>query len=113
MIITRKWKDVEPKANPHKVDARNIYQDKNALIVHMLLEPGDALLPHKTPVDVVFYVLEGTGTVEIGNEKKEVKKDMLVESPKDIPHSWHNTGKGKLRIMVIKIPNPTRPTKIL
>ncbi|MDZ7821254.1 MAG: hypothetical protein U5N26_05255 [Candidatus Marinimicrobia bacterium] len=61
MITSRKWKDVEPKPNPHKVDARNIYHDEHALVVHMVLQPGDSLLTHKTPVDVVFYVLEGKG----------------------------------------------------
>jgi mannose-6-phosphate isomerase-like protein (cupin superfamily) len=106
MIVTRKWKDAEKKQNPHKIDARNIYEDENALIVHMLLQPGDSLLLHKTPVDAVFYVLEGKGRVQIGDEEIEAGKDSLIESPKNIPHRWRNTGTGKLRVMVIKIPNP-------
>ncbi|MDD1763212.1 MAG: hypothetical protein LUQ70_00660 [Methanobacteriaceae archaeon] len=31
-----------------------------------------------TPVDVFFYVLEGNGILEIGDEKKEVSQDTLM-----------------------------------
>ena len=65
MIVTRHRKEVSPRENPHKVDARDLYRDDNALIVHLLIKAGEKLLAHKTPVDVAFYVLEGRGTVYI------------------------------------------------
>jgi len=64
-------------------------------------------------VDVFFYVLEGTGSVEIGDEKKEASKDMLVESPAGIPHRWMNESTGVFRVLVVKIPRPTSETKLL
>ena len=36
----------------------------------MTIKPGKSLKKHVTPVDVFFYVLEGNGIVEIGDEKK-------------------------------------------
>ena len=99
--------------NPHKVDSRKLFDDAKASVIHLTLQPGEKLLRHITPVDVVFYVLEGIGTVEIGEEKKEVNANTLIESPANIVHCWYNTGESILRILVIKIPKPTTPTKFL
>ena len=72
----------------------------------MVLNPGESLKKHTTPVDVFFYVLEGEGIFEIGNEKQIVNKDMLVDSPKNIPHCLYNEGKEIFRVLVVKTPKP-------
>jgi mannose-6-phosphate isomerase-like protein (cupin superfamily) len=66
-----------------------------------------------TPVDVFFYVMEGTGIVEIGDEKKTIGKDMLVESPARTPHRWINESMEVFRVLVVKVPKPTEETKLL
>jgi len=72
----------------------------------VVLNPGESLKKHTTPVDVFFYVLEGEGIFEIGNEKQIVNKDMLVDSPKNIPHCLYNEGKEIFRVLVVKTPKP-------
>jgi quercetin dioxygenase-like cupin family protein len=99
--------------NPHLVDARRIYESPHAMAVVITLQPGEALKKHITPVDVFFYVLEGSGVVEIGDEKQTVGKDMLVESPAKIPHRWSNEGTSVFRVLVVKVPKPTEETKLL
>jgi mannose-6-phosphate isomerase-like protein (cupin superfamily) len=99
--------------NPHHVDARKIYDTPHAIAVVITLQPGEALKKHMTPVDVFFYVLEGTGIVEIGDEKKAIGKDMLVESPARIPHKWTNESNEVFRVLVVKVPKPTEETKLL
>ncbi|MEN6611391.1 MAG: cupin domain-containing protein [Methanoregulaceae archaeon] len=99
--------------NPHHVDARKIYETQHAMAVVITLQPGESLKKHITPVDVFFYVLEGTGTVEIGDEKNTVGKDMLVESPARIPHRWINDSGSVFRVLVVKVPKPTEETKLL
>jgi len=64
---------------------------------------GQTLRRHVTPADVLFYILERRGVVEIGDETLEVEKDTLVESPKDIPHLLRNTGSGVFRFLVVKL----------
>ena len=81
--------------------------------MQITLMPGESLRKHITPVDVFFYVLEGKGIVEIGDEKKEVVKDTFIDSPKGIIHCWYNQSHKKLRFMVVKTPFPTEPTKFL
>jgi mannose-6-phosphate isomerase-like protein (cupin superfamily) len=99
--------------NPHNVDARKVYDTQHAMAVVITLQPGEALRKHMTPVDVFFYVLEGTGVVGIGDEKQAVGKDMLVESPARIPHRWSNESESVFRVLVVKVPKPTEETKIL
>jgi len=62
---------------------------------------------------VFFYVLEGKGIVEIGDEKKEVGSDTLIESPAKILHCWYNESNEILRILVVKTPRPTEAAKLL
>ena len=105
--------DVVSGQNPHHVDARKIYDTDNALVVVITLQPGESLKKHITPVDVFFYVLEGTGVVEIGDEKATCTKDMLIESPARIPHRWSNESSGVFRVLVVKVPKPKEETKLL
>ncbi len=97
--------------NPHHVDARKIYESPHAMAVVITLQAGEALKKHITPVDVFFYVLEGTGVIEIGEEKQTVGRDMLIESPARIPHKWTNESKAVFRVLVVKVPKPTEETK--
>ena len=99
--------------NPHHVDARKVYDSPHAVAVVITLKPGEALKKHITPVDVFFYVLEGIGCVEIGDERTTVGKDMLVESPARVPHRWINEGTGLFRVLVVKIPRPEEETQLL
>jgi len=109
-MITKKLSETGLMDNAHNVDARNLYNTNEAMITVITLNPGQSLKRHITPVDVAFYVLEGTGIVEVGDEKTEVTKDTLVESPKDIVHCWYNESNSLLRFMVIKAPKPTKKT---
>lgn len=99
--------------NPHHVDARKVYESPHAMAVVITLRPGESLKKHITPVDVFFYVLEGTGTVEIGDERQTVGKDVLVESPARIPHRWLNESGAAFRVLVVKVPKPTEETRLL
>jgi len=99
--------------NPHGVKAQKLHTSEHVSLMQLSLKPGEKLKQHITPVDALFYVLEGKGIVEIGDEKKEVSKDTLIDSPKGIMHCWYNEGDSLLRVLVIKTPFPKDPTKFL
>ena len=67
----------------------------------------------KAPVDVFFYVISGTGVVEVGEERETVFADTVIDSPKGIPHCWYNESEEDLRVLVVKTPKPTTPTQLL
>jgi quercetin dioxygenase-like cupin family protein len=98
---------------PHGIDARRLYDKETAQAVHLRLKPGESLKRHITPTDVFFYVLEGKGIVEVGDEKKEVGPDTLIDSPANILHCWYNESDTDLRVLVVKAPRPTYKAKVL
>ena len=110
---TTRFDQAETIATPHGVKVCKLYDTEDAQAVHITLEPGEALKKHITPVDVFFYVLEGTGVVEVGDEKLAVSRDTLIESPKGIPHCWYNESNATFRVLVVKAPRPTATTKLL
>ncbi|HYQ59369.1 MAG TPA: cupin domain-containing protein [Draconibacterium sp.] len=112
-MITRSFKTEIPATNPHKVDVRQLYNPESALVMHITLQPGETLLPHKTPVDVIFYALEGTPTVHIGDESKKFERDTLIESPAKIKHYLSNERDVPARILVIKVPRPKAQSQLL
>ncbi len=110
---TADYRDQPRADNPHGIDVRRLYDSEHALASHLTLQPGEKLIRHITPVDVFFYVLEGEGVIEIGDEKKTVFSDTAIDSPKDIPHCWYNESESPLRILVVKVPRPRTKTRLL
>lgn len=109
----KKVNEIQIEKTPHKVDVQKLYDKDSAQVTHITLHSGEALKPHITPVDVFFYVLEGTPEILVGEEIVKVQPDSLIESPKDIIHCLYNNSKGIARILVVKAPKPTTPTKML
>ena len=112
-MISRNYKTEALKDNPHQVDVRQLYNDASAQVMHITLMPGQTLKPHKTPVDVIFYILEGTPTVHIGDESTVFEQDTLIESPANIVHCLSNEADTPARILVTKAPRPISQTKLL
>ncbi len=107
------YKVAEAKQNPHKIDARLLYNQASAQAVHLTLKAGESLKPHITPVDVFFYVLEGNPTVLVGKEEFTAEKDELIESPAHIVHCIRNKSDSIARVLVVKAPRPVAKSKVL
>lgn len=105
-MITRKWQDAEVIRDKNGVTGRKIYDQPEGQIVHMSVEAGCTLPAHKTPVNVVFYVLEGELTIEIGAERQVCPAGTLVESPAQIPHALYNQTEQVASLLVMKLPRP-------
>jgi len=106
MMFSRSSTELEPVLNVNGMHGVKIYSQPEGEIVHLVLKPGAHLKAHKTPVNVLFYVLEGDATLQIGDEVQTFGPDSAVDSPKDIPHAVTNNGQEDLRILVIKMPKP-------
>lgn len=103
----------EKMANPYGIDACKLYDSELAEMIHISLPAGESLVKHITPVDTIFYVLEGEATIEIGEEQQNAEKDSLITSIKGIPHKISNRSDRILRFLVIKLPKPTSPPVII
>ena len=113
MINTIDYNKAQETETPHGVSVKKLFESEHAQVIEINLKQGEGLKKHITPVDVFFYVLEGTGFVEIGDERVEVSRDMLIESPKGIPHRLANEGEADFRFLVVKTPRPTTATRLL
>ncbi len=109
----QKLSETQIAETSHKLDIRKLYDSDSAQAMHITLHPGEALKPHITPVDVFFYILEGSPEVLVGQEKIQVHVDSLVESPKNIVHCLYNNSTQVARILVVKAPRPTIQSRLL
>lgn len=99
------------KETPHKLDVREMYNKESAQAMLMALKPGESLKPHKTPVDVFFFIVEGKATIHVGDESQVCEADSLIESPANIVHFINNESESLARILVVKAPRPVSLSK--
>ncbi len=106
--------NIKDKSNLHNklgVEGMTIYNKDSAEVDHITVKSGEEVREHVAYTDVVFYVLEGKGTVDIGSDRREVEKDTLIECPAEIPHSWKNGGNIDLKFLIIKAPKAPKDIK--
>lgn len=92
----------EAERVPIHIDARKMCIRPDIEVIHLNFDPGETLDKHANPFDVIFYVLEGSGELEIGEGKKLIQQDTAIEVPANVMRGWANTGESNLRILVIK-----------
>jgi len=109
-MIIIKYPNQIKKDTPHKIDVREMYNKESAQAMLMALQPGESLKPHTTPVDVFFFIVEGTPTIHIGEESEVCEADTLVESPANIVHYISNSSDSLARVLVVKAPRPVSMT---
>jgi quercetin dioxygenase-like cupin family protein len=77
-----KMDQVEGSKNKRGVIAKGLLKNDDAQIMNLVLEPGDVVGKHSVPVNVFFYIVEGTGTLKIGDEEQVVEaKDIIPCAP--------------------------------
>ncbi|MSU61980.1 MAG: cupin domain-containing protein [Pedosphaera sp.] len=74
-------------------------KDEAAAEVHHL-EITNAKLHYHQRTDEIYYVLEGTGRMQLDEEEVELHKDITVYVPRGVKHkAW-----GSLKVLVVCIP---------
>ena len=77
-------------------------------IINLVMEPGEKVPSHKTPVNVLFQVIEGKGMITIGDETQIVEAGNIVVSPLQVPHALEANQDSVFSVYVIKTPNPQK-----
>jgi len=98
--------------NPHGISVRALYASKQAQFEYLILEAGQEQKKHVAYTNVYLYVIQGTGTLEAGDETIALSSDMLVELPSETPHRLVNDSDGRLVILNIKAPQATKSTHL-
>jgi mannose-6-phosphate isomerase-like protein (cupin superfamily) len=71
-------------------------------------EPGQehALHAHAGQ-DKLYFILEGSGIVQVGEQTESLSEGDAAFAPSGIPHSIRNPGPGRLVVMAILAPPPS------
>jgi len=88
---------------PFKFDGRILFSSDNVELIHLTLQPGEGMDQHIQPLDVVFFVLEGTGSLLVGEDMLIITVNTTVYVKEGAYRSWTNNGPGPLRILVYKL----------
>ena len=92
------------KFYPDKI-SREMLDDKPEMrIALMCLEPGQKLEPHKAPLRLLMYVVEGKGTFTVGDEQIEADEKTCIPCDPMVPHGF-SADKGE-RLVVMAIVTP-------
>lgn len=75
--------EVEGKVNKRGVVVKELIDIDPVRVINISLKPGESVPDHKVPVEVFFYILEGKGTLRIGDEKAVVKANDIITCPKE------------------------------
>lgn len=101
-----KYQNIPFKISGWGVKARPVISIPEINITNLVLEPGEEVPAHKTPVHVHFQVMEGKGTIVIGEEAQVVEAGDIVFSPMQVPHALLANQNSVFSVFVIKTPNP-------
>jgi mannose-6-phosphate isomerase-like protein (cupin superfamily) len=56
------------------------------------VEPGKTLIAHMHPTHEYWFVLEGTGIMQVADESKRIEVGELIYTPPSTPHMMRNDG---------------------
>ena len=84
---------------------RDMLSDKPEMrIALMCLEPGQELKPHKAPMRLLMYCVEGKGTFTVGNEELEADEKTCILCDPMIQHGFRADKGSRLVVMAVVTP---------
>ncbi len=83
--------------------AFSCFNNEKLELVEICMKQNESIPMHKNPVHVVFYVIEGEGSLRIGEESWVLKKGEVVEISPEEDRSWSNPFREDLKLLVMKL----------
>lgn len=109
MIIKKLNECIEFLANDHSHLKVILHPDHDpvemkASLAYAVIKPGETSLPHILTTTEIYYILNGSGQMVIGNEKSFVEKDQVIYIPPNHKQYISNTGQDDLCFLCIVDP---------
>jgi mannose-6-phosphate isomerase-like protein (cupin superfamily) len=70
----------------------------------MAIQTGNVAKHIHRNADEIQYIIEGSGSMWLGNERKEFKAGTLLIIPRGTPHQGQIVSSGPVKAIAIKIP---------
>ncbi len=92
-----------------KMQKVNLFETERMFADIYCLEPGQEQKRHAhSGADKVYFVIEGTGRFQIGDDERDLGPDQIVLAPADVEHGVRNESKTRLVVLVFMAPNPNQ-----
>ncbi|MCK5427618.1 MAG: cupin domain-containing protein [Thermodesulfovibrionia bacterium] len=92
------------KFHPDKISREMLADKPEMRIALMCLEPGQKLSPHKAPMRLLMYVVEGKGTFTVGDEKIEADEKTCIPCDPMVEHGFEANKGTRLVVMAVVTP---------
>jgi len=97
------------KFAPDKMGKSDIARGASLFAGLNCFEPGQEHAPHAHEgQDKLYLVLEGSGTIRIGDQSELLSVGDAALAPSGVLHSIHNPGPERLVVMAILAPPPRK-----
>jgi quercetin dioxygenase-like cupin family protein len=91
------------KFSPDKIGREMLADKPEMRIALMCLEPGQELKPHKAPMRLLMYCVEGKGTFTVGDEEIEADEKTCILCDPLVPHGF-KAKDSRLVVMAVVTP---------
>ncbi len=106
MVLTHTTLDDAPVVfSQEGMIGKGLATHPKAEVVHLTIQPKRRLPLHTMPMPVLFFVIEGTGTLCTAGGADRYTAGTLVECPAGIERGWANESSEVLRVLVVKLKN--------
>jgi len=107
---TKKIEEIESFSAQEGTEIRQIFSSKdtnNAIrysLAHCTINPGNSSNPHTMKTSEIFYILQGSGIVHVGEEQKQITKNETIFVPPMSKQFIENNGEIDLIALCIVDP---------
>lgn len=95
--------------HPEKQGKVTLFSGTTMFVGLNCFEPGQRHEAHAhAGADKLYYVLEGEGWFDVGEEARRVGVGGMVVAPAGMSHGVNNTGESRLVVLMVLAPPPRR-----
>ncbi|MBI5196353.1 MAG: cupin domain-containing protein [Nitrospirae bacterium] len=92
------------KFNPDKISREMLADKPEMRIALMCLNKGQKLAPHKAPLRLLMYCVQGKGTFIVGDERIEADEKTCILCDPLVPHGFEANRGEELVVMAVVTP---------
>jgi quercetin dioxygenase-like cupin family protein len=89
---------------PDKISREMIAETPEMRVALMCLEAGQELQPHKAPLRLMMYCVEGKGVFTVGDEEIEADEKTAILVDPQVPHGFKASKGERLVVMAVVTP---------
>ncbi|HEC96696.1 MAG TPA: cupin domain-containing protein [Nitrospirae bacterium] len=92
------------KFYPDKISREMLADTPEMRVALMCLEPGQELNPHKAPLRLMMYCVEGRGVFTVGDEEIEADEKTAILCDPMVSHGFKASKGERLVVMAVVTP---------